>query len=103
MDAGQGVLAAGFARIDGDHQTAIGEGRVVPALAHAVGAIVTGIADAGHDIPAGAHAKGEKFAIAGADRGAVLRSSKRWVSGVEAIAGLIDRGLRLLDAHPNLK
>ena len=90
MDAGQGVGAARVFGVDGDDQAAIGEGGVVPGLAHAVGAEVAGLGDAGHDVAARAHAEGEEVAAAGVDVQGVVGRAQRGVAGGAAVAGDVD-------------
>ena len=97
------MRAAGFARLDGDDQAAVGKRRVVAALAHAVGAEVAGIADAGHHVAAGAHAEREEVAAAGADRRAVIGGAQGRVAGRRSVARPVDRRLRLFDPHAELK
>ena len=65
VDAGERVLARHVAELDRDDQSAVGERRVVATLTHAVGAEVPGIADAGHDVTARAHAEGEEITATG--------------------------------------
>ncbi len=105
--AGSGCPPAGGAaqlvRIDRDDQAAVGERRIVPALAHAVGAEVARVADAGHHVAARAHAEREQVAAAGPDRGTVVGRAQRRVAGVTAVPGLVDRRLRLLDPDAELE
>ena len=87
VDARQRVPAAGVRRVDRHDQPAVGERRVVPALAHAVGAEVAGLAHAGHDVAAGAHAEGEQVAAAGAGDQVVIGRAQGGVAGVARRSG----------------
>ena len=103
MDARKRMGAAGLGRLDRDDQTAVGKRRIVPALAHAVGAEVAGIAHAGHHVAAGAHAEREEIAGAGLHRGGVFGGAQGGMAGTGAVAHPVDRRLGLFDPDAELK
>ena len=103
VNAGQRMGTSGFRWVDGHDQSAVGERGIVPALALAVGAEVTGFADAGHHIAPCAHTKREQVAVPCANREAVIGCAQRGMTAAGAMASRIDLLLGLLDADTELE
>ena len=72
--AGQHVARAELLGLERDHQAAVGERRIALRQAHAVGAEVSRLRHAGHDVAAGAHAEREQFVRAARDQRIVGRA-----------------------------
>src|SRR5262249_9574788 len=91
VDARERVCAAGLGRLNRDDEAAIGERRVVPALAHSVGAEIPGVAHARHHVTAGAHTKRKKVAGSSPHRGRVLGGTQGGMAGAYPVAHPINR------------
>src|SRR5262245_47645642 len=75
----------------------------MPALAHAIGAKVARITNAGHHIAASAHAKREQVAVSSPDGETIVGGTQGWMPGSVAMACRVDLRLRLLDPNSELE
>ena len=87
-----------------DHDTAVGIALVARILAHAIGDHPFRLRSRSHHRPAGTHAEAvDSAAIGAVVHQLVIGSTEQGITRKLAIAGLIDQGLRMFNAHTDGK